>query len=468
MRSFTREAAPKKFRIGVVGYSSAYFDRKEGKKLIEKLVKKALRRNRSNAKVSIVSGLTKMGIPLIAYKYADENKYHTVGYACKEAEDFACYEVKEKHIVGDNWGDESEDFLDNIDVLIRIGGGKQSLEEVEKAKEKGIPVYEEELPQLISYCLMGNLCKKSQEMLHEQVSKMKAREIKEADSYHVTIRFWLKDKQDKNHINKVKRYLRQRFKYPVHLQVDFEGITEVLGDEDSYTLLVTSPTLIELQAEIDEKLQSLGAPPSDFPDYKAHITVAEGVTKKKKIKPCSFIIDRWFLTRGENAVDDSKLLWETDSPMKKVVAAKVVTSEHEFRATLDKAKDVDEILDFLVFQTPERTTDAAIFDHLLLLFFSGLPDFHGRQDIDEKEVEEFKREIPYEEYGLNRESMLEKLKNYRSVNRIIEEVIEEMSSEEKTELATEHLRKFWFEEKCNHDIAKFVTALKPSYWLRAE
>ncbi len=48
-------------------------------------------------------------------------------------------------MIGDEWGDESEKFLDSIDVLVRIGGGKQSMAEVKKAKEMGIKVIEHEL-----------------------------------------------------------------------------------------------------------------------------------------------------------------------------------------------------------------------------------------------------------------------------------------------------------------------------------
>lgn len=41
---------------------------------------------------------------------------------------------------------ETETFLNNIDVLIRVGGGKPSMEEVEKAKEMKLQVFEYDLP----------------------------------------------------------------------------------------------------------------------------------------------------------------------------------------------------------------------------------------------------------------------------------------------------------------------------------
>lgn len=467
MRSFTREAAQKYYRIGVVGHSPVYFNRQEAQKLLESQIVQAVKQAPKDHKISIVSGLTNFGIPAVAYKVAEEKGYHTVGYACSQAEDFACFPVDKKHIIGDNWGDESEEFLSNIDVLIRIGGGKQSKEEIKKAKELDLPVYEEELLEMVSYCLMGSIDKNSSQELFDAVQKYDAREIKEQDTYHVTIRFWLIDPKDSKHIKNVKKYLEERFKHPVLVDIEFEGDTDVFGDEEAFVLHVTSPVLTNLQLELDEKLQELGAPPSDYPDYRPHITVAEGLKGKPKFKPCRLLINRWFLTKGTNVHEDSELLWETEFPMKKT-ASKIVTSERDFTEALQRARSVDEVLDFLVYNTPEQTTKASAFDHLLLMFFAGLPDFDGRNDFDETEVELFKDLFPYEEFGLDRKEMTNKLKNYRSINRIIDEIVDEMPDETKTELAREHLQKFWFEEKYDSDLNKFVTALKPSYWLRED
>jgi len=97
---------------------------------------------------TIVSGLTALGIPLLAYKYAESRGWKTMGIACSKAGDYECYACDRIHIVGDNWGDETSAFLASIDVLIRIGGGKQSLEECRKAQVMGIPVYQEDLSAL--------------------------------------------------------------------------------------------------------------------------------------------------------------------------------------------------------------------------------------------------------------------------------------------------------------------------------
>ena len=38
-------------------------------------------------------------------------------------------------MVSGNWGDESEMFLKSINILVRIGGGRQSMREIEMAKK---------------------------------------------------------------------------------------------------------------------------------------------------------------------------------------------------------------------------------------------------------------------------------------------------------------------------------------------
>jgi len=133
-------------RIGVVGYSGGKFDEDIGKALVMqafKIVEQAY----PDEEFSVVSGYTDMGIPAIAYRVADKLGWKTVGIACKKAYENPCYDVDQVKIVGEDWGDESPTFLSNIDVLVRVGGGKQSMEETEEAKDKGIPVYEYDLPE---------------------------------------------------------------------------------------------------------------------------------------------------------------------------------------------------------------------------------------------------------------------------------------------------------------------------------
>jgi hypothetical protein len=131
--------------IGVVGYSAMKFDKTIALLLIQQGFDTATAMLKFPSDVKVASGLTNLGIPAIAYQEAVRRGWKTIGYACTDAENYECFPVNERHIIGDNWGDESNAFLDCLSVLIRVGGGKQSLREVELAKEWGMPVIEFEL-----------------------------------------------------------------------------------------------------------------------------------------------------------------------------------------------------------------------------------------------------------------------------------------------------------------------------------
>jgi hypothetical protein len=129
--------------VGVVGYSGQKFDEEKAKGLIS--TNFDLLETITNEDIVIISGLTNLGIPKLAYEEAVKRGWKTVGIACKKAKDYECFDVDETTIVGDNWGDESETFLNSLDVICRFGGGKQSLAEVDEAKEAGLKVFEYEL-----------------------------------------------------------------------------------------------------------------------------------------------------------------------------------------------------------------------------------------------------------------------------------------------------------------------------------
>ncbi|WP_126992224.1 hypothetical protein [Thermosipho globiformans] len=130
-------------KIGVVGYSAKKFDINKAKKIINEVFD--LMESKFGNQIIIVSGLTALGIPLLAYQEAIKRGWKTIGIACKKAEKFEQFPVDKKIIIGEEWGDESETFISMIDVLIRIGGGEQSFKETEMAKNKKIPVFEYDL-----------------------------------------------------------------------------------------------------------------------------------------------------------------------------------------------------------------------------------------------------------------------------------------------------------------------------------
>jgi len=126
--------------VGIIGYSKQNFDKNKARENIN-LIYDDLQSQYST--VTIVSGYTNLGIPKIAYEEADKRDWRTVGIACEKAEEYEVYSVDKSIIVGEEWGDESDTFLDYIQVLVKIGGGEQSDKEIEHAKRKNIPIYKD-------------------------------------------------------------------------------------------------------------------------------------------------------------------------------------------------------------------------------------------------------------------------------------------------------------------------------------
>jgi len=143
------------FALGVVGYSHWNLNISRARRLVSKGIRHVLAHSSlpKGTEIVLVSGLTNFGIPALAYKYAEAQQgWKTVGIACKKAKTMKCCPVTEKPIyVGNNWGDESDTFLEYLlkadyRAMLRIGGGPQSFDEVAKFVEQGGTVYEYELP----------------------------------------------------------------------------------------------------------------------------------------------------------------------------------------------------------------------------------------------------------------------------------------------------------------------------------
>ena len=130
-------------RIGIVGYSAQKFNEEKARAIISKIFDDLEEQYGDN--IVVVSGLTAIGIPKLAYEEAKRRGWKTVGIACRKAYEYERFPVDEEIIVGENWGDESETFINNVDILIRIGGGTQSRKETEMAKKSGKEVIEFEL-----------------------------------------------------------------------------------------------------------------------------------------------------------------------------------------------------------------------------------------------------------------------------------------------------------------------------------
>lgn len=132
-------------KIGVVGYSEQCFNIIEARVCIKKAFDVINNSHGDQHYMIVVSGLTAMGIPRVAYEEAVERGWDTKGIACELARDYECWPVDEEIIFGSEWGDESSIFLNDIDILVRVGGGNQSMKETALAHEKNIPVIEFDL-----------------------------------------------------------------------------------------------------------------------------------------------------------------------------------------------------------------------------------------------------------------------------------------------------------------------------------
>jgi len=124
-------------KIGVVGFSRNQFDQQDAAQKLKHLITKIVENNEGK-NIELVSGLTNMGVPRLAYLLADELGLITVGFSAKQALRVRAgvYPVQKQIIVGQKFGDESDEFIQYIDVLVRIGGGKQSRHETELFKQQ--------------------------------------------------------------------------------------------------------------------------------------------------------------------------------------------------------------------------------------------------------------------------------------------------------------------------------------------
>jgi hypothetical protein len=135
-------------KVGVVGYCPpTLFDENEARAMILDAYRR-IDEQFVGHKITIVSGLTNVGVLKIAYEEAAKRGWRTAGIACERAQEHELYPVDEKIIVGQNWGEESPTFVAAIQAIIRIGLGKQSIRETEQVKSNGYPAFEYDLPVL--------------------------------------------------------------------------------------------------------------------------------------------------------------------------------------------------------------------------------------------------------------------------------------------------------------------------------
>ena len=139
----------KTIKIGFVGYSISQFDNDTANKILDNIFKEINEKYpKQEYNVEIVAGGTALGIPLLVYRHSIINEYKNIGFMCKQGYNYSLYPCDIIYAIGEHWGDESESFIDYIDVLYKIGGGMQSMNEVQLAKNKNKIVYEFDLSKI--------------------------------------------------------------------------------------------------------------------------------------------------------------------------------------------------------------------------------------------------------------------------------------------------------------------------------
>ena len=118
-------------RLGVAGYSGQKFSEQTARRYLIEGMDEFVQHFEKDPKekIEIVSGLTDVGIPALAYRIGEQRGYYLVGITAEQGLEYELYPVSKKIIIGQNFGDESPRFLKYIDGLLKVGGGRQSREE---------------------------------------------------------------------------------------------------------------------------------------------------------------------------------------------------------------------------------------------------------------------------------------------------------------------------------------------------
>lgn len=137
-------------KIGVVGYSGQRFDVNEARQLLRLAYDAVVADYPDITDVWVVSGLADLGIHSIAYREAVARGWKTKAIDCQRARKYVPFPVTEL-VMKEGWvnrGDETFAFLQEIDVIVRIGGGLQAQDETKIFAEGGGRTYEHHLAAL--------------------------------------------------------------------------------------------------------------------------------------------------------------------------------------------------------------------------------------------------------------------------------------------------------------------------------
>ena len=133
--------------------------------------------------------------------------------------------------------------------------------------------------------------------------KLDAEKVLGPEEIHCTLRYWLQ--KDSPDIKKVHDWMTNEINNsdtPIVCNITDIGM---LGD-DALVIHLKSKELSTLQSRVDKGVQSLGIGPSDFPNFKAHVSLAYGF---KGTVPKSISMDTITLDKIKLVDNDDKELW---------------------------------------------------------------------------------------------------------------------------------------------------------------
>lgn len=144
--------------------------------------------------------------------------------------------------------------------------------------------------------------------LQKIVDYQKSLKLKEVDElipkkeFHCTLRYWKQSEySDMENVISV----LEKIKFPEKTIDCSKGELDIFGEDKALVIKISNPELTRFQAELDKELQGLGIPPSDFPEYRGHITLAYGVEEIPEKKP-DFIVS---LNEVKFVDNDDKSFW---------------------------------------------------------------------------------------------------------------------------------------------------------------
>jgi len=135
---------------------------------------------------------------------------------------------------------------------------------------------------------------------------------------------------------------------------------------------------------------------------------------------------------------------------------------------VDSFDNVDDVIRFLIHDTPDRTTDDACHDALLVFdFFPQLgPEFSQCPDFQEEQVERFKETFDYERFGLDKQATLKRIEKCRSIDKVLDTLVILMPADIKQQLMKRYLMEIWFDQNSGGDLKHFKNNLSRDYWLK--